>query len=462
MTVKYAREIKRTECLQNTLWNEYLQREHVITTTGSEELNRSSEQHDKHTARNSEFVAAAVWRWRHGDEEHGKRRQNACNRVKQRQVFRARQELVGAALAPKTLETLAELQGRISAGPRDPSRGVGQQTHASQLGRLHVHSVGALQNQGRALTRCSSCVWITPRLPICSPAPPKIWHEQRHHQSPHDCDVYGGRGGSRRRHRSAGSLRRCWPLSSGRQWKLLGHRLRRARDLAVDRRRSREHGAVHRRCGSSRPRLAKELPGQVAQCAFPARVVAVREIRVRSPHDVRVGRGLRHQIHQTEAGERGDLLIEVWAFTIHCERWTRGSDLMTSGSRSWTCTSYLHQTGRAAHTTSLKRRCWVVPGSNYTHRQNSKSGTAEERGLEPPQRASRFFGPRSDRQMSYAPSSTSDFMTRAGCGTQSRGSWMSSARDRSFCNVEDPAATTCCAHCFQASRQSRPSVMTTG
>ena len=34
------------------------------------------------------------------------------NRVQRGQVSRARQELTGADLAPKTMETLAELQGR--------------------------------------------------------------------------------------------------------------------------------------------------------------------------------------------------------------------------------------------------------------------------------------------------------------------------------------------------------------
>ena len=49
----------------------------------------------------------------HSQEEEQKRRgQAACNRVKHGQVCRARQELIGATLAPKTLETLAELQGR--------------------------------------------------------------------------------------------------------------------------------------------------------------------------------------------------------------------------------------------------------------------------------------------------------------------------------------------------------------
>ena len=49
----------------------------------------------------------------HSQEEEQRRRgQAACNRVKHGQVSRARQELVGATLAPKTLETLAELQGR--------------------------------------------------------------------------------------------------------------------------------------------------------------------------------------------------------------------------------------------------------------------------------------------------------------------------------------------------------------
>ena len=44
-------------------------------------------------------------------QEH-KRRGHALGRVRQGQVLRARQELTGAALAPKTLETLAQLQER--------------------------------------------------------------------------------------------------------------------------------------------------------------------------------------------------------------------------------------------------------------------------------------------------------------------------------------------------------------
>ena len=48
----------------------------------------------------------------HSQEEEHRRGQAACNRVKHGQVSRARQELIGAALAPKTLDTSAELQGR--------------------------------------------------------------------------------------------------------------------------------------------------------------------------------------------------------------------------------------------------------------------------------------------------------------------------------------------------------------
>ena len=47
-----------------------------------------------------------------GSEELRRRGLNACSRVKQGQVSRARQELVGASLAPKNLETLAQLQNR--------------------------------------------------------------------------------------------------------------------------------------------------------------------------------------------------------------------------------------------------------------------------------------------------------------------------------------------------------------
>ena len=45
-------------------------------------------------------------------QEHERRGRAALGRVRQGQVSRARQELTGAALAPKTLETLAQLQER--------------------------------------------------------------------------------------------------------------------------------------------------------------------------------------------------------------------------------------------------------------------------------------------------------------------------------------------------------------
>ena len=51
-------------------------------------------------------------------------------------MSRARQESVGAVLAPKILETLAELQNRRPprAGPRDSSCSVGHQPDASESG----------------------------------------------------------------------------------------------------------------------------------------------------------------------------------------------------------------------------------------------------------------------------------------------------------------------------------------
>ena len=45
-------------------------------------------------------------------QEHERRGRAVLGRVRQGQVSRARQELTGAALAPKTLETLAQLQER--------------------------------------------------------------------------------------------------------------------------------------------------------------------------------------------------------------------------------------------------------------------------------------------------------------------------------------------------------------
>ena len=45
-------------------------------------------------------------------QEHERRGRAALGRVRQGQVSRARQEFTGAAVAPKTLETLAQLQDR--------------------------------------------------------------------------------------------------------------------------------------------------------------------------------------------------------------------------------------------------------------------------------------------------------------------------------------------------------------
>ena len=45
-------------------------------------------------------------------EEAVRRSRAALNRVQRGQVSRARQELTGAALGPKNMDTLAELQGR--------------------------------------------------------------------------------------------------------------------------------------------------------------------------------------------------------------------------------------------------------------------------------------------------------------------------------------------------------------
>ena len=47
VAIKGAREIERTKSLQNTLLNIHIQREHNITTIGTEELKGGSEQHDK-------------------------------------------------------------------------------------------------------------------------------------------------------------------------------------------------------------------------------------------------------------------------------------------------------------------------------------------------------------------------------------------------------------------------------
>ena len=45
-------------------------------------------------------------------EDQVRRGQAALSRVRRGQLSRARQELTGAALAPKTLDTLTQLQGR--------------------------------------------------------------------------------------------------------------------------------------------------------------------------------------------------------------------------------------------------------------------------------------------------------------------------------------------------------------
>ena len=53
-----------------------------------------------------------------GDDELRRRGLNACNRVKQGQVSRSRQELVGAALAPKTLEAEFKTEDHRSRSAR--------------------------------------------------------------------------------------------------------------------------------------------------------------------------------------------------------------------------------------------------------------------------------------------------------------------------------------------------------
>ena len=101
------------------------------------------------------------------------------------------QELVGASLAPKTLETLAELQNRkpqeqvckipadvLASNPTPVDLDVATFTRC-----LASAPSGSAPGPGSALTRCSNCVWMTPKRPICSSVPQKIWHEPRH-QSP--------------------------------------------------------------------------------------------------------------------------------------------------------------------------------------------------------------------------------------------------------------------------------------
>ena len=67
--------------------------------------------------------------------EQKRRGRAACNRVQQGQVSRARQELIGATLAPKTRETLAELQGRR---PQERVREIPDEVMASNPTRVNL------------------------------------------------------------------------------------------------------------------------------------------------------------------------------------------------------------------------------------------------------------------------------------------------------------------------------------
>ena len=60
--------------------------------------------------------------------------------VKHGQVSRAREELIGAALAPKTLDTLAKATSS-RMGSQDPSRGVGESPQACGFGFVFVRDV---------------------------------------------------------------------------------------------------------------------------------------------------------------------------------------------------------------------------------------------------------------------------------------------------------------------------------
>ena len=80
-----------------------------------------------------------------------------------RAVSRVRQELIGATVAPKTRETLAELQGR-----RPQKRVSGDSatlSHSQSACRVHLRA--ALLSPEEAPTKCSKCVWVMQRRPVC-------------------------------------------------------------------------------------------------------------------------------------------------------------------------------------------------------------------------------------------------------------------------------------------------------
>ena len=232
-----------------------------------------------------------------------------------------------------------------------------------------------------------------------------------------------------------------------------GHRLRRTRDQGVQRRRSSVYSALHRRrgghmttcCGAASFRSCTACPA-CRGCYLsqdPCTLAPRRMCGKMAP-----GSGTRF-IKQRGANKEtlSCLCFSVWAFTIPFAQWTRGSDQMTSCSRSWmTCTLSPFHTGRDI----LEEQLWTGAGiqlhtgkTRVWNREGTCPVGVEELGDE-------VWSP-SGIKILGTPIGSPEFVRtiiakrKADCGTQSLGCQICSARSRSSCSVLDPGATICCA-----------------
>ena len=115
-------------------------------------------------------------------EDQVRRGQAALSRVRRGQLSRARQELTGVALAPKTLDTLAQFAGETTPrkGDGNPSRGRGLcagQTFRTGSCTLHqVHRLVARRAQEGAAMRCCECASTIAKCSSCCSEQLRIVH----------------------------------------------------------------------------------------------------------------------------------------------------------------------------------------------------------------------------------------------------------------------------------------------
>ena len=124
-----------------------------------------------------------------------RRGRGAQSRVEVGQVSCARQELIGASLAPKTQGTFNELQGKRRCKRFLPPSSLSSPNvrwsliSASSPNVCRAHREEGPQDQEGAATRCGGCVWTISRFSSCSSGLLKISLGQtfRMARAPHSC-----------------------------------------------------------------------------------------------------------------------------------------------------------------------------------------------------------------------------------------------------------------------------------